>query len=307
MTNNSINRIAKQQNTVPLAAEDADAKFLRALGDRVRQARAQREMTRKILAENSNVSERYIAQLESGLGNISILLLRQVANALNLPLTELLQPNNESSRELELMRQLLAKLPNAKLTALRKKLMRDINQSEAKPKDRIALVGLRGAGKSTLGAMLAKSLQLPFIELDKEIERTAGMDQAEIFLLYGPSGYRRLENQCLEKIIAQNDRAIISIGGGVVTEADTYNKLLENCYTVWIKAAPEEHMSRVIAQGDTRPMRDHKEAMQDLKNILTAREPLYAHADLTLDTSGESAKRSLQKLTTALSLQEETA
>ena len=117
MTNNSINRIAKQQNTVPLAAEDADAKFLRALGDRVRQARAQREMTRKILAENSNVSERYIAQLESGLGNISILLLRQVANALNLPLTELLQPNNESSRELELMRQLLAKLPNAKLTA----------------------------------------------------------------------------------------------------------------------------------------------------------------------------------------------
>lgn len=304
---NSTNRIARQQNATPVAAQDADAKFLRTLGERVRQARAQRQMTRKTLAHNSDVSERYIAQLESGLGNISILLLRQVASALNLPVTELLQPTNDASRELELMRQLLAKLPDAKLTALRKKLMRDINQSEAKPRDRIALVGLRGAGKSTLGAMLAKSLSLPFIELDKEIERTAGMDQGEIFLLYGPSGYRRLENQCLEKIIAQNERAVISIGGGVVTEPDTYNKLLENCYTVWIKAAAEEHMARVVAQGDMRPMRDHKEAMQDLKNILTTREPLYARADLTLDTTGETAKRSLQKLTTVLSLQEETA
>ncbi len=302
MSINSTNRIAKLQNTAPVATEQAEAKFLSALGDRVRQARAQRGMTRKILAEDSDVSERYIAQLESGQGNISILLLRQVANALNLPLTELLQPTSEVTRELELMRQLLAKLPEAKLAALRKKLMRDINQSEAKPKDRIALVGLRGAGKSTLGALLAKSLALPFIELDKEIERTAGMDQAEIFLLYGPSGYRRLENQCLEKIIEQNDRAVISIGGGVVTEADTYNVLLENCYTVWIKAAPEEHMARVIAQGDTRPMRDHKEAMHDLKKILTTRDPLYARADLTLNTSGETAKQSLQKLNQALSL-----
>ncbi len=307
MPMNSIHPTARPRNTASAEPESADAKFLRALGERVRQTRAQREMTRKVLAEISDVSERYIAQLESGQGNISILLLRQVANALSLPLTDLLQPGNEAWRELELIRQLLAKLPEAKLATLRKKLIRDINQSDAKPKDRIALVGLRGAGKSTLGALLAKSLALPFIELDKEIERTAGMDQGEIFLLYGPSGYRRLENQCLEKIIAQNDRAVISIGGGVVTEADTYNKLLENCYTVWIKAAPEEHMARVIAQGDTRPMRDHKEAMQDLKNILTAREPLYAKADFTLDTSGENAKRSLQKLTAALSPQEENA
>jgi XRE family transcriptional regulator, aerobic/anaerobic benzoate catabolism transcriptional regulator len=306
MANNSTYRIAKQKNTASVAAEDADAKFLRALGERVRQARAQRAMTRKTLAENSDVSERYIAQLESGLGNISVLLLRQVAHALHLPLTDLLQPGNEQTRELGMIRQMLEKMPEAKLAALRKKLMREINQSEAKPKDRIALIGLRGAGKSTLGAMLAKTLQLPFIELDKEIEKTAGMDQGEIFLLYGASGYRRLENQSLEKIIKQNNRAIISIGGGVVTETDTYNQLLENCYTVWVKANPEEHMARVIAQGDTRPMRDHKEAMQDLKNILTGREPLYARADLTLDTTGETAKRSLQKLTAALNLQEET-
>jgi XRE family transcriptional regulator, aerobic/anaerobic benzoate catabolism transcriptional regulator len=244
MAINSTSRIARQQITSPISAEDVEAKFLRALGDRVRQSRAQREMTRKTLAEKSDVSERYIAQLESGQGNISILLLRQVANALNLPLIELLQPSNEASRELELMRQLLAKLPEAKLAALRKKLMREINQSEAKPKYRIALVGLRGAGKSTLGAMLAKTLALPFIELDKEIERTAGMDQAEIFLLYGPSGYRRLENQCLEKIIKQNERAIISIGGGVVTEADTYNMLLENCYTVWRASSPKATRAR---------------------------------------------------------------
>jgi XRE family transcriptional regulator, aerobic/anaerobic benzoate catabolism transcriptional regulator len=306
MATNSSIRIAKQQIASSVAAEDGDARFLQSLGERVRQARSQREMTRKTLAENSDVSERYIAQLESGLGNISILLLRQVANALNLPLIDLLQPGIEASREIVLIRQLLTKMPEAKLAALRKKLMRDINQSEAKSKDRIALVGLRGAGKSTLGAMLAKTLGLPFIELDKEIERTAGMDQGEIFLLYGPSGYRRLENQCLDKTFEQHERAIISVGGGVVTEADTYNKLLENCYTVWVKATPEEHMARVIAQGDMRPMRDHKEAMQDLKNILSAREPLYAKADFTLDTSGETAKRSLQKLNLALSTQEET-
>jgi XRE family transcriptional regulator, aerobic/anaerobic benzoate catabolism transcriptional regulator len=304
MATNSSIRLAKRQISSSVVAEDGDAKFLQSLGERVRQSRAQREMTRKTLAENSDVSERYVAQLESGLGNISILLLRQIATALDLTITDLLLPSDEKSRELLLTQQLLAALPETKLAALRKKLMRDINQSEDKPRDRIALIGLRGAGKSTLGALLAKELSVPFIELDKEIERSAGVDLGEIFLLYGPSGYRRMERQCLEKIIQQNERAVISVGGGVVTEAETYNKLLENCYTVWLKAAPEEHMARVVAQGDTRPMRDHAEAMLDLKKILSTREPLYSRADLTVSTSSSTSKQSLQKLRLALKNQE---
>jgi XRE family transcriptional regulator, aerobic/anaerobic benzoate catabolism transcriptional regulator len=304
MATNSSIRLNKRQISSSVVAEDGDAKFLQSLGERVRQSRAQREMTRKTLAENSDVSERYVAQLESGLGNISILLLRQIATALDLTITDLLLPSDEKSRELLLTQQLLAALPETKLAALRKKLMRDINQSEDKPRDRIALIGLRGAGKSTLGALLAKELSVPFIELDKEIERSAGVDLGEIFLLYGPSGYRRMERQCLEKIIQQNERAVISVGGGVVTEAETYNKLLENCYTVWLKAAPEEHMARVVAQGDTRPMRDHAEAMLDLKKILSTREPLYSRADLTVSTSSSTSKQSLQKLRLALKNQE---
>ncbi|MGB9149680.1 MAG: helix-turn-helix transcriptional regulator [Burkholderiales bacterium] len=301
MTPASSVRIARQPDSPSAGTGDADTKFLRALGERVRHERSQRNLTRRTLAENSRVSERYVAQLESGKGNISVLLLRKIANALNLPLAELLQPGNDPSRELGLIRQLLEKMPEARLAALRKRLMRDFNLNDAKPKNRIALVGLRGAGKSTLGGMLAKALGLPFIELDREIERAAGMDQAEIFLLYGDSGYRRLESQCLEKTLAQNERAVISVGGGIVSQADTYNSLLENCFTVWIKATPEEHMSRVIAQGDMRPMRGHKEAMQDLKNLLAGREQLYAKADFTLDTSGDTPKRSLQKINLALS------
>jgi XRE family transcriptional regulator, aerobic/anaerobic benzoate catabolism transcriptional regulator len=301
MTASSSLPFAKRQS---VAEGDSDSLFLQTLGERVRKERAQKNMTRKTLAENSDVSERYVAQLESGLGNISILLLRQIATALNLNVIDLLQPADEKSRELLLTQQLLASLPEAKLALLRKKIMRDINQSEDKPRERIALIGLRGAGKSTLGALLAKELSVPFIELDKEIERAAGVDLNEIFLLYGPSGYRRMERQCLEKIIAQNERAVISVGGGVVTEADTYNMLLENCYTVWLKAAPEEHMARVVAQGDTRPMRDHAEAMLDLKKILSTREPLYSRADFSINTSGNKPKQSLQILRNALKNQE---
>jgi XRE family transcriptional regulator, aerobic/anaerobic benzoate catabolism transcriptional regulator len=304
MTASSSIRVAKRQMASSVAAEDGGARFLLALGERVRKERALKNMTRKTLAENSDVSERYVAQLESGLGNISVLLLRQIATALNLNVIDLLQPADEKSRELLLTQQLLASLPEAKLALLRKKLMRDINQSEDKPRERIALIGLRGAGKSTLGALLAKELSVPFIELDKEIERAAGVDLNEIFLLYGPSGYRRMERQCLEKIIAQNERAVISVGGGVVTEADTYNMLLENCYTVWLKAAPEEHMARVVAQGDTRPMRDHAEAMLDLKKILSTREPLYSRADFSINTSDNKPKQSLQILRNALKNQE---
>jgi XRE family aerobic/anaerobic benzoate catabolism transcriptional regulator len=162
------------------------------------------------------------------------------------------------------------------------------------------LIGLRGAGKSTLGSSLASELQLPFVELDREIEREAGIGLGEVFSLYGQSGYRRMERRSLERIIQSHARAIISVGGGIVSEPETYGLLLSTCYTVWLKAAPEEHMARVAAQGDLRPMKDNKEAMEDLRRILAARESLYGKADATVDTSGEKPEQSLVKLRQAV-------
>jgi XRE family transcriptional regulator, aerobic/anaerobic benzoate catabolism transcriptional regulator len=165
---------------------------------------------------------------------------------------------------------------------------------------RIALIGLRGAGKTTLGARLAADVNAPFIELDREIESDAGMSLAEIFSLYGQAGYRRLEKRTLERVLAANPRAIISVGGGVVSERDTYERLLASCFTVWVKAHPEEHMARVVAQGDLRAMADNDAAMEDLRDILAAREPLYGMADFQLETSGDSVDQSFAKLKRAI-------
>jgi XRE family aerobic/anaerobic benzoate catabolism transcriptional regulator len=162
------------------------------------------------------------------------------------------------------------------------------------------LVGLRGAGKTTLGAALAKALRRPLVELDKEIEREAGISLSEVFLLYGQAGYRRIELRCLERMIGSQEDIVLTVGGGVVSEPETYNLLLLNCFTVWIKAAPEEHMARVVAQGDMRPMAGHAEAMEDLRNILTAREPLYGKADAVVDTSGCSVEKSFAALQKAV-------
>jgi XRE family aerobic/anaerobic benzoate catabolism transcriptional regulator len=165
---------------------------------------------------------------------------------------------------------------------------------------RITLVGLRGAGKTTLGAALAKALRRPLVELDKEIEREAGISLSEVFLLYGQAGYRRIERRCLERVINSQEDIVLTVGGGIVSEPDTYNLLLLNCYTVWIKAAPEEHMARVVAQGDMRPMAGHVEAMEDLRNILAARETLYGKADAVVDTSGGSVEKSFAVLQQAV-------
>jgi XRE family aerobic/anaerobic benzoate catabolism transcriptional regulator len=156
--------------------------------------------------------------------------------------------------------------------------------------------GLRGAGKSTLGGTLARDLRCPFVELDREIEREAGVTLSEVFLLYGQAGYRRIERRCLERALASHERMVLSVGGGIVSEPDTYNLLLVSCFTVWVKASPDEHMARVVAQGDLRPMQGNAEAMEDLKRILDAREPLYRKADAALDTSGEKPEQSLAKL-----------
>ncbi len=277
----------------------ADAEFLAEMGRQVREARERRGLARKILSQQSGVSERYLAQLEAGEGNASVLLLRSVARALGMPLTELLD-HRESSVEHRLIRRFLERLPEHRLEDVVFRLMRDFGHDEALRRKRVALVGLRGAGKTTLGEALAAELHCPFIELDREIEREAGISLSEVFLLYGQAGYRRIERRCLERMIETHREMVMSVGGGVVSEPETYNLLLLSCYAVWVKASPDEHMARVVAQGDLRPMQDNAEAMEDLTRILEARAPLYRKADATIDTSGEPPAQSLAKLRQAL-------
>jgi len=277
-----------------------DAEYLLRLGERVRETRARRGMTRKILARDSGVSERYLAQLESGRGNVSVLLLRQIAQALNLPAADLLREDNDQSVELTLIQQLLERLPPTKLAKARAELLREYGAAYGARDNRVALIGLRGAGKSTLGVALAKKLGAPFIELDHEVEAEAGTSLHEIFLLHGQTGFRRYERRALERTLENNERCVIATGGSIVSEPATYDLLLSACFTVWLKAAPEEHMARVAAQGDYRPMAGNREAMDDLRRILTGRERLYAQADVTIDTAGKSVEASLAELVRAV-------
>ena len=274
----------------------SDRKFLLKLGERVRAARARSGMTRKSLAADSGVSERYLAQLETGRGNISVLLLQKVAAALNLELGALVGDEDAQSAELTLLQQFLRRLPPQQLTKVRAELIRDFGIGTAQRKKRIALIGLRGAGKSTLGGRLAKELGVPFLELDKEIERQAGTSLSEIFLLYGQAGYRRHERRCLEKVLEKHERCVIAAGGSIVSEPGTYDFLLSACFTVWLRALPEEHMARVLAQGDTRPMAGNVEAMADLRRILDGREALYRQADAVVDTARRKVEQSLKEL-----------
>lgn len=276
-----------------------DESFLKQLGEHVRQTRARRGMSRRILARDSGVSERYLAQLESGHGNVSVLLLRQVARALDIPLNELLSEHTDHA-ELALVVQFLKRLTPHRLGEVRSLLVRRYDTSAPERKSRIALVGLRGAGKSTLGALLAKDLGAPFVELDREIESEAGTSLKEIFLLHGQAGYRRCERRCLETILGRYERVVIAAGGSIVSEPATYDLLLSSCFTVWLKATPQEHMARVVAQGDTRPIQGNREAMEDLKRILTGRESLYGEADALVDTAGRPIEQSLAGLKKAV-------
>ncbi|NJD34648.1 MAG: helix-turn-helix domain-containing protein [Betaproteobacteria bacterium] len=275
--------------------EAADAEFIRALGRRVREGRARRGISRKALAINADVSERYLAQVENGETNPSIMVLRHIGNALGFSLMELLEAQQDST-EYRLIQRFLEQLAPSRLEDALLCLMREFGKEDAARRRRIALVGLRGAGKSTLGRALAGELAMPFVELNGAIEAEAGMNLNEIFMLYGQPGFRRLERRCLESIIANHDSAVITGGGGIVSEAETFNLLLMNCYTVWIKASPEEHMSRVVAQGDLRPMEGSAEAMEDMRRILVARESLYSKADFTLDTTGRTPEECLMQL-----------
>jgi XRE family transcriptional regulator, aerobic/anaerobic benzoate catabolism transcriptional regulator len=273
------------------ADSSADSDYLRAIGERVRSARARRGMTRKLLARDSGVSERYLAQLEGGQGNISILLLRQIANALDIPVEALVLEGPEPPFDLVHTTEFLRRLPASELAEARRVLVQHFGGVDLLARrQRVALVGLRGAGKSTLGALLAARIEVPFFELDRLIEQESGVTLSAIFDLYGQSGFRRLERRCLDEVIARHERFVLATGGSLVSEPATFERLLTMCYTVWLRATPEEHMQRVIAQGDMRPMADNRESMSDLLRILEVRAPLYARADVTMDTSGRDPK-----------------
>lgn len=284
--------------TRPAAVEDAvpTDRFLTALGARVRQGRTRRGMSRRALAERADVSERYLAQLEAGAGNASIRVLLQLAAALGMPVTDLLDDAAAGDIEYQLLLPLLRTLPPARLGALRHALRAEQGLAQAARSRRIALLGLRGAGKSTLGARLAAHDDVPFIELDREIERRSGTPLEELFLLYGQATYRRHELRCLEDILASHPACVIATGGSLVAEPAAYSLLLSGCVTVWLRASPEEHMARVIAQGDLRPMAGNREAMDDLRRILAERSALYAQADLTLDTAGRAINEAFADL-----------
>src|SRR5215470_10698669 len=271
--------------------------YLCRLGERVREERARRGMTRKILARDSGLSERYLAQLESGKGNLSIKLLRRIGDALNLPLARLVSTEPDEPLEIRQLVEFLRRLPAARLGEARALLDTHFLASDRQARNRrIALIGLRGAGKSTLGSRLARHLEIPFIELDAEIERDFGLSLGEIFALSGQAAYRRSERRALGGVLERHPSFVLATGGSIVAEPETYEELLSRCFTIWITASPEEHMNRVIAQGDLRPMADNKEAMADLERILAARTPLYARADTVVDTAGRTVEASFQQM-----------
>ena len=292
-----------QPGAGPTDAE-ADAKnpFLVALGERVRDLRARRGLTRKAVAANAEVSERHLANLEYGVGNASILVLLQVAKALQCPLAELLGDVTTSSPEWLMIRELLEHRNEAELRRARLALggLFGTTGSAHARSNRIALVGLRGAGKSTLGQRLADDLGYPFIELSREIEKFAGCSISEIHNLYGTNAYRRYERRALEEAIQIYPEVVIATPGGLVSDAATFNLLLAHCYTVWLQASPEDHMSRVSDQGDLRPMAASREAMDDLRRILAGRSAFYSKADLVFDTSQQALEPSFLALRAAL-------
>jgi XRE family aerobic/anaerobic benzoate catabolism transcriptional regulator len=279
---------------IPAASEGA---FLAAIGSEVRRNRAKRGMTRRQLAQASQTSERYLAQIESGVGNPSVSVLRAIAQALDLPCAALLPEAGARTAALGAILDLLAQVPEGELPALAS----DIETRLARPGNadrarRIALVGLRGAGKSTLGRMLAQHLSWPFIELDRLVEEDYGASIPDLIEMAGTATFRRHERSALDRIITAHEAAIITTAGGIVANPETYALLLRRTHTIWIKARPEDHMSRVMAQGDFRPMAQNRAAMADLVAILEARRADYSRAEAEIDTSGEAIEQSFAQL-----------
>ncbi len=275
---------------------DPETGFLDQLGQRVRTMRALRGMSRKVLAKVSGISERYIAQLESGKGNVSIVLLRRVSNAMGAHLEDLI-PSTEPAPDWAVIRDLLRKATPGQIAQAKDVLAGGAVSAHRRHSfSGIALIGLRGAGKSTLGKMLAKKIGWSFVELNKEIEAQNGLSVAEIIALYGQEGFRRMEQAALTQLLARKELMVLATGGGIVSEPLTFDLVLSSFYTIWVKADPEEHMARVRRQGDLRPMADDRSAMAELRNILLSREPLYARASAVVDTAGLSVDAAAARL-----------
>ena len=288
-------------STARADAETSKDPFLAALGERTRALRLRRGLTRKGLARAADVSERHLANVEMGVGNASVQFLRQLAGALDCTLAELVGDETASSPEWLMIRELLRGRSEPELAQARAAVagLFGAPTAPAARRRRIALIGLRGAGKSTLGRRLAEAWSIPFIELNRRIESVAGCSLDEIHSLYGPAAYRRYERRALEDVIRREPQAVIATPGGIVSDPATFSQLLAQCYTVWVRASPEEHMRRVLAQGDTRPMAGHAgnaEAMNDLRRILESRAAFYAKADAMFDTSGMTADEAFEGL-----------
>lgn len=269
--------------------------YNRQIGERIRAIRSRCGMVRKDLSKHSGVSERYLAQAEAGKANISIAILWRIANALEVKLIELLPEQNTLNLNTALLALLTRLTDQQQETAF--DLLKQHFVTPLKPRRGVALIGLRGAGKTQLGSLLAEEYKLPFIRLGNVVEKLAQMDIGELFSLGGQKAYRRLEQQALDQVLQGNDgQVIIETGGSLVTQASAFNQLLNNYFTIWIKASPEEHMSRVLAQGDLRPMQGNQQAMDDLRLILAEREADYSQAHYILDTSGRNVADCLQEL-----------
>ena len=289
---------AKGREPVALDATDGtvDA-FASEVGRLVRLCRAKRGMTRRQLAQESGASERYLAQIEGGQGNPSVIMLKSIAEALDLPIIELLPRANGHTAAMTNILDLLGRMPPSELPAVAEWIAARSTEAEWTDRaQRIALVGLRGAGKSTLGQRLALELGCPFIELDRLVEQEYGARIPDLIEIAGVATFRRYERDCLERVIADHPAAVIAAAGGIVANAETYALLLRRTHTVWLRARPDEHMSRVMEQGDFRPMAQNREAMADLVAILDARSPDYARAEAELDTSGDTIEQSFAKL-----------
>ncbi len=291
--------------TNPSAAQGAKKRgqegfdrLLRVVGERVKAARARKKISRRILSEKSQVSQRYLAQLESGAGNISIGLLLRVASALDTKIELLVSEQDPWNTELAKARYLL----NNATAAQREQVIAMLEPvvESASKSNRIALIGLRGAGKTTLGGLASDALSIPFVELNDEIEKAGGMPVREVFALYGNEGFRQLERQALEQTVSTNEKMVLAVAGGIVSNLDTFDYLLRHFHTIWIKADPQDHMSRVISQGDERPMAGNPDAMAELQEILHNREQLYERADTSVDTANSSVYDSLGLVVNAI-------
>ncbi|AJP57674.2 transcriptional regulator [Pandoraea vervacti] len=272
------------------------------LARQVRTLRAQRGMTRKQLAAQSGVSLPYLARVEAGAGNVSLAVLHKLAEALNVGVETLVAERTADNGDLLILIEYLRQQPADVLSRLRRQIVVANATQGRHTGQRIALIGLRGAGKSTLGPRLAQAIGAPFIELDKEVEREAGIAIGEVITLYGQAAMRRIERQCIERIIAEHENVVLATGGGIVSEAATYERVLRAFRTVWLRARPDVHFQRVMQQNDARIATEalRGEALEHIHRMLDARESLYRLADMTLDTSDLTTDEALSSLTARL-------